>query len=504
MKIVTQLKAALISLAACAGLNAVVAFTIPGSYLIQAAASLLGACIMVYLWILVHRRVAAPLAALNKHAERIATGDLTEELSGAGDDEIGMVITKLNIMIRSLNTMINTVFSSANNIVTTIDILSSRAERSTEGARNQSGQSQQIATAAEEMSRTITDIAKNTATASETSGHALESATRGKTVADGSVTTVNRVYDATIALATMIEKLNRSVGEISGIATVIKGIADQTNLLALNAAIEAARAGEQGRGFAVVADEVRKLAERTIKATAEITEKIAVVRDESEQTTQSMGEASSEVIKATEQINNVGDALTSIVHAVQKVRDQITQIATSVDEQSATSSEVAANIEKTAAIAKDMEKMSAEVMHDANQLIGVVEGLRSSTATFKTQGSELIIIDRAKADHVLFVDKIHAHLKGDVRTDPAQLSDHHGCRFGKWYDTDGKKRCGHLSTFKVLDAPHSKIHALAREAVVTFNAGNTGKAEEIYREMKGVSVRIAAQLEELMRECKIG
>jgi methyl-accepting chemotaxis protein len=233
---------------------------------------------------------------------------------------------------------------------------------------------------------------------------------------------VNKVFDATVNLAGMIEKLTKRVGEISGIATTIKGIADQTNLLALNAAIEAARAGEQGRGFAVVADEVRKLAERTIGATAEITEKIGSIRSDSEETTRSMSGASDEVVKSTTEIKAVGESLLSIVSAVQKARDQITLIASAVEQQSATTAEVTANIEKTAGIAKEMETMSSDVSNEVYRLSSIVEELRSSTAAFKTRGSGSMIFNNSKTDHLPFIKKVGSHLKGDTRLEAAKPS----------------------------------------------------------------------------------
>ncbi|MBF0555274.1 MAG: chemotaxis protein, partial [Nitrospirae bacterium] len=134
---------------------------------------------------------------------------------------------------------------------------------------------------------------------------------------------------------------------------------------------------------------VRKLAERTIKATAEISKKIGAVQSESQQTTKSMQEATTEVVKATDFIKNVGASLNAIVEAVHKVSDQITLIATAVDEQSAVSEEVARNIEKTLNIAKDIEHMSAEVMNDVNSLSGVAQELRQTTSGFKTTEPKL-------------------------------------------------------------------------------------------------------------------
>ena len=329
-----------------------------------------------------------PLTHLIEKVRQLSEGDLTATIDYHSKDEIGVLAHDMNKMIQSFNSMINGILASSNKVVSTVDVLRTRAEKTSEGAKNQSLQAHQIATAAEEMSQTITDIAKNASVASDTSSEAMEIAESGKQITDTTVETINEVNTSTAELSRMVDRLNNRVVEIGGIVTVIKDIADQTNLLALNAAIEAARAGEQGRGFAVVADEVRKLAERTIKATTEISEKIGAVQVESEQTAKSMSSSTKGITKAVGHVKNLKNVLDTIVESVQNVRDQITQIATAVDEQSAASEEVAGNIEKTSAIAKDMEKMADDVMQEVDALAKIAEELRNSTAGFKTRETE--------------------------------------------------------------------------------------------------------------------
>lgn len=458
--------------------------------------------ILAGIWLMSQKKIAKPLSELTEKVEQIANGNLKVTIENTTNDEVGILAQNMNKMVQSFSNMINGILTSANNVVSAVDILRARAQKTAEGAKNQSSQAAQIATAAEEMSQTITDIARNAAVAAETSEDAMKTAYEGKDIADGAVNTVNSVYTSTVELATMVEKLNKRASEIGDIVTVIKDIADQTNLLALNAAIEAARAGEQGRGFAVVADEVRKLAERTIKATVEISEKIGAIQSESVQTANSMTEASDEVTKATEYIKKVGESLNHIVEAVQRVKDQITQIATAVDEQSAASEEVAKNIEKTSAISKDMERMSDDVMHQVTSLIRISEELRNSTAGFKTKGSELMILDVAKTDHRVFVGKIASCLNGDLTLDPSQLPDHHNCRFGKWYFGEGMQMCGNLPSFRAIDEPHAKIHALAKEAVSACNAGDKARAERLYKEMENISDQIGSLIDGIKRECR--
>jgi methyl-accepting chemotaxis protein len=340
---------------------------------------------------LITRSITRTTTLLSMNVERIARGDLSVTSPFAGHDELSALGRQINRMAGSFEKMIHNMMTSANSVVTSVDVLRSLANKSFEGAQNQSTQAGQIATATEEMSHTINDISKNASDASEASIEAKDTAEAGQEVADTAVDKVNSVHTSTAELSKRIVNLNKRVGEIGDIVGVISGIADQTNLLALNAAIEAARAGEQGRGFAVVADEVRKLAERTIKSTTEISQKISAVQKESDKTSEFMKQASGEVKQAKDFISNIRGVLNVVVVTVQKVNDQITRIATAVEEQSSASEHVAMNIVKTSVISKEMETMSGDVMREVNGLTSIAEELRSVASGFTTTGSTLLI-----------------------------------------------------------------------------------------------------------------
>ncbi len=260
--------------------------------------------------------------------------------------------------------------------------LSSQIEESSRGAESQSQRTAETATAMEEMNATVLEVSKNASSAAEITDHAMKKAQEGAGVVGRVVTCIGEVKRQADNLKTDMSKLGQQAQDIGQIMNVISDIADQTNLLALNAAIEAARAGEAGRGFAVVADEVRKLAEKTMQATKEVGEAIQGIQQGTKINVQNVEQAAGSIHDATELARLSGVTLDEIVRMVEHASDQVRSIATAAEEQSAASEEINRSID-------DINSISATTTSAMIEAARAVSGLTDQAHTLKTLMEEL-------------------------------------------------------------------------------------------------------------------
>ncbi len=271
-------------------------------------------------------------------------GDLRRRLDESSKDELGELSHWFNVFIKKLQALIGETTGSAAQLASAAEELSAISVQTDAGIRAQQSGTDQVATAVREMVATVQEVARNTAQAADAARQADVQTKSGDLVVRQAISAIEVLATDVERASQVIEKLSGDSQNIGMVLNVIRGIAEQTNLLALNAAIEAARAGEQGRGFAVVADEVRTLASRTNKSTQEIQEMIERLQSGAKDAVQVMERGGIQAHASVEQATKAGNALGSIANSVANITDMSTQIAAAVEQQSLVAEEINRNI----------------------------------------------------------------------------------------------------------------------------------------------------------------
>jgi methyl-accepting chemotaxis protein len=338
-----------------------------GIYLIVGVTLVL-AVIIAFVSIMVTRRLLRHIGTEPVHLEEItrqvAEGDLTYRF----EQGKGGVYEAMRQMVEQLRQVMDKVNRSSQDVASASVELNSSADQMASASHEVVSQANTVATASEEMSATSMDIANNCHRAAESSNQASRTAQAGADIVRSTVDGMSRIAEKVRGSATVVEQLGVRSDQIGEIVATIQDIADQTNLLALNAAIEAARAGEQGRGFAVVADEVRALAERTTRATREIGEMIKNIQNETRCAVSSMEEGVQEVEQGTVEAARSGQALEEILEKINEVTTQISQIATAAEEQTATTREISNNIQQISEVVDMTAKGAQDISQSSSSL----------------------------------------------------------------------------------------------------------------------------------------
>jgi len=331
------------------------------------------------------RSITATIRKVLTVLQAVAGGDLTNEpLNITSTDELGALARATDQMSLALTNLITEVAGSAREVAAAATEIAASSEEMSQGMNDQNQQMFQISSAIEEMSASVVEVARKSGEAANNASESGRVAQTGGEVVEQTIEGMRAISDAVSAGAASVAELGKRGEQIGKIIDVINDIADQTNLLALNAAIEAARAGEHGRGFAVVADEVRKLADRTTKATQEIAESIKAIQTETGEAVQRMNTGTDQVAAGVESATEAGESLKTIVTSAQEVAGMIQSIAAAAEQQSAASEEVSRNVESVSAVSRQANEGANQAASAALQLSTKAEQLQRLVDTFKT------------------------------------------------------------------------------------------------------------------------
>lgn len=318
--------------------------------------------------------IVLPLQTLTRDLNQLAAGDFSKSIGHNSSDEIGELANSSRQLQTNMIGIISTLTTAAHQASEAAHHLADTSTKARETVNDQQSQTEQVAAAINEMTATVHEVAQHAQSGADSAREADQQARSGHTVVNETITSINTLAEEVERASSVIEALAQDSNSIGGILDVIRGIAEQTNLLALNAAIEAARAGEQGRGFAVVADEVRSLAQRTQQSTEEIQQMIEKLQSGATDAVSVMESGKSQAQQSVEKAAKTGEALASIEQAISLISDMNIQIASAAEEQSSVAEEINQNVvaisqstEITVENSASIENVSSEVAELSRQ-----------------------------------------------------------------------------------------------------------------------------------------
>ncbi|MEL4424329.1 methyl-accepting chemotaxis protein [Shewanella indica] len=340
------------------------------------------ASLLLSVW--VNRSVMLPIGDILTQLKKIRSdSDLTVQFKTFNADELGQISDNLRDVISHLRGILNNIANAANTVSDSATELSSFTQQTNERMHRQQAETEQTATAMNEMTATVSEVAQSTTAAADSAHSADASAANGDSIVQESIASMVALSAQIQGTAQVITHLANESQNIGRVLDVIKGIAEQTNLLALNAAIEAARAGEQGRGFAVVADEVRTLASRTHSSTQEIESMIATLQTGVQETVTAMEQGITQVEQANSKANMAGEALKEIVVSVDSIAQLNTHIATAAEEQSSVAEDINRSIMAISDITQQSAQAANELTESVSNLSHLAENMRAEVARFR-------------------------------------------------------------------------------------------------------------------------
>jgi methyl-accepting chemotaxis protein len=329
------------------------------------------------------RNITGPIRETVEIASKVASGDLTVQVRSDRGDEFGQLQATFATMVTNLSELVREINTGASSIASSSEELSTVTNQTSQGVAQQQSQTDQVATAMTEMVATVNEVAKSAESAFEAANHASEKSGHGEKAVKETLSFVADLNKQNANVMKQLHGLQEETNNIGTVLDVIKSVAEQTNLLALNAAIEAARAGEQGRGFAVVADEVRSLAQRTQSSATEIETLISNLVTSAETSVSSMETGNKLAEQTLERAEIAGTAIQEMADAVEEIRQYNSQIATAAEQQTSVAEDINQNVTQIRDVGDQSAASAEQVSAASEELARLAEGLSTQIARFK-------------------------------------------------------------------------------------------------------------------------
>jgi methyl-accepting chemotaxis protein len=427
-------------------------------------------------------------------------GDLSRTLAKTSEDEIGQLADGFNRFTKKIRALIGRTSNSVNSVIESVARTTEYSSQITRMITQQQSETEQVATAVNQMTATITHVAESASQARQAAEAANGEAAQGRGLLTQTVEATHKLASEIDAAEGVIREVAKDSENIGSVLDVIRAIAEQTNLLALNAAIEAARAGEQGRGFAVVADEVRSLANRTRESTNEIEQMISRLQGGTGRAVNAMVAGRDRAAANVEFAERTLSSLQSIVDAIATIVGMNTQIALAAEEQRQVAEEINRNVIRISDATRHTADNARATQNVVENLGRTASELRDVVGQFSTTGGHGLDFEAAKAAHLDWRARVRGFIDGkDVLPTPEATS-HQQCKLGQWYYGQGLKQYGQLAPMKALEPIHVELHRVIRDIIDARDKGQMDKAEALYQNISGLSERIIEQLDRLETE----